>query len=114
MRAFDDLENGPAALVSAARKFKSAGYKHVILAGHSFEAFISLIAADTSDDIDGVIATAPAAFPPMDAWIQFNASKLYAILERTRRARVMLFYFQNDQFDPGGRAARAPSAACRT
>ncbi len=107
MRAFDDLENGPVALVSAARKLKSQGYKRVILAGQSFGAFISLIAANASDDVDAIIATVPAAYPPMDAWIQFNALKLYSLLERTRRARVMLFYFQNDEFDPGGRASRS-------
>lgn len=107
MRAFDDLENGPAALVSAARKFKSKGYRRVILAGQSFGAFISLMAADDSDDVDAVIATAPAAYAPVGEWIQFNALKLYSLLERTRRARVMLFYFKDDQFDPGGRGARS-------
>jgi dienelactone hydrolase len=107
LRAFDDLENGPAALVDAARKFKSKGYRRVILAGQSFGAFISLIAGDDSDDVDAIVATAPAAYPPTGAWIQFNALKLYSLLEHTRRARVMLFYFKGDEFDPGGRGARS-------
>jgi pimeloyl-ACP methyl ester carboxylesterase len=107
LRAFDDLENDPAALVAAARKFKSEGYKRVILAGQSFGAFISLVAGNDSDDVDAIIATAPAAYPPVGTWIQFNALKLYSLLEHTRRARVMLFYFKDAEFDPGGRGARS-------
>lgn len=106
-RAVDDLENGPAALVGAARKFKREGYRRVVLAGQSFGAFISLIAGDDSDDVDAIVATAPAAYAPVGAWIQFNALKLYSLLEHTRRARVMLFYFKGDEFDPGGRGARS-------
>lgn len=106
-RAVDDLENSPTALVGAARQLKSQGYKRVVLAGQSFGGFISLIAADRSGDVDAVIATAPAAYPPWGAWSQFNALKLYPLLERVRRARVMLFYFQNDEFDPGSRGVRS-------
>ncbi len=107
LRAVDDLDKSPAALANAARELKGEGYKRVVLAGQSFGAFISLIAADQSDDVDAVIATAPAAYPPWGAWSQFNALKLYPLLERIRHARVMLFYFQDDKFDPGGRGARS-------
>lgn len=109
LRSVDDLEYGPAALASVARELKSQGYKRVVLAGQSFGAFISLMAADRSVDIDAVIATAPAAYPPWGAWTQFNALKLYPILERIRHARVMLFYFQSDEFDPGNRGAASES-----
>lgn len=65
------------------------------------------MAAGRSDAIEAVIATAPAAYPPWGAWSQFNALKLYPILERIRRARVMLFFFQGDEFDPGRRGPRS-------
>ena len=64
------------------------------------------MAADSSDDVDAVVATAPAAFGNFDefydSW-RLNATRLYPLLERIKRARVMLFYFHGDDFDPGGR-----------
>jgi hypothetical protein len=64
------------------------------------------MAADSSEDVDAVVATAPAAFGNFDefydSW-RLNATRLYPLLERVKRARVMLFYFHGDDFDPGGR-----------
>jgi hypothetical protein len=64
------------------------------------------MAADSSEDVDAVVATAPAAFGSFDefydSW-RLNATRLYPLLERIKRARVMLFYFHGDDFDPGGR-----------
>lgn len=107
LRAVDDLQRSPAGLAKAARQLKQQGYKRVVLAGQSFGAIISLVAADRSDDVDAVIGTAPAAYPPWGAWRQFNALKLYSTLDQIRRARVMLFFFRGDEFDPGGRAPRS-------
>ena len=110
LRHSDTLAAGAAALARAARHFKQQGYRRVVLAGQSFGAFISLMAADASDSIDAVIATAPAAFGPIDgpnAHYRLNASRLYPLLERLRHARTMLFYFQDDAFDPGGRGPRS-------
>jgi hypothetical protein len=36
-----------------------------------------------------------------------NATQLYPLLARVIRARVMLFYFHGDEFDPGGRGERS-------
>lgn len=107
LRAVDDLERSPAGLAKAAHQLKLQGYKRVVLAGQSFGAFISLLAAGRSDDVDAVIATAPAAYPPWGAWRPFNALKLYSTLQQIRHARIMLFFFRGDEFDPGGRAPRA-------
>jgi dienelactone hydrolase len=109
LRAVDDLAKSPAGLAKAAHQLKQQGYKRVVLAGQSFGAIISLVAADRSDDVDAVIATAPAAYPPWGAWRQFNALKLYSTLDQIRRARVMLFFFRGDEFDPGGRAPHSES-----
>ncbi|HEX2150874.1 MAG TPA: hypothetical protein VHG31_02610, partial [Stellaceae bacterium] len=63
-----------------------------------------------SAQVDAVVATAPAAYGSFDefydSW-RLNATKLYPLLERVQRARVMMFYFHGDNFDPGGRGERS-------
>jgi pimeloyl-ACP methyl ester carboxylesterase len=109
-RAGDSLRTGSRALALLAASLKAQGYRNVVLAGQSFGAFMSLMAAGSSNDVDAVIAVAPAAFGPVTenpAWGALNALRLYPLLEQTRRARIMLFYFMNDIFDPGGRGRRS-------
>jgi pimeloyl-ACP methyl ester carboxylesterase len=107
LRVDDTLPASSAVLARAANELKAAGYRRVVLAGHSFGAFLSLIAATRSDAIDAVIATAPAAWGNAidnpDTY-QLNATRLFDLLGRVRHARVALAFFQGDIFDPGGRA----------
>ncbi|MGE0260708.1 MAG: alpha/beta fold hydrolase [Alphaproteobacteria bacterium] len=106
----DTLTESSKKLIDHTAALKKKGYKQVILAGQSFGAFLALMAADESSDVDGVVATAPAAYGSFDefydSW-RLNATKLYPLLERVRRARVMVFYFHGDNFDPGGRGDRS-------
>lgn len=106
MRASDTLPNSSRALAATADELKGRGYQRVVLSGQSFGAFISLMAAGQSDRIDAVIGTAPAAFgnfsEAYDSW-RDNAAQLWPILRSVRNARVMLFFFHGDDFDPGGR-----------
>ncbi len=106
----DTLSDSTKRLVEYTAQLKRDGYKQVILSGQSFGAFLSLMAADSSSDVDGVIATAPAAYGSFDdfydSW-RLNATRLYPLLERVKRARVMVFYFHGDDFDPGGRGERS-------
>src|SRR5690606_18969126 len=78
--------------------------------------FLSLMAADASDDVFAVVATAPAAYGSFfefyDSW-RNNATRLYPLLEQVRRARVMLFFFHGDEFDPGGRGERGREILAR-
>jgi dienelactone hydrolase len=109
-RADDALALSARKLAAEVHRLKLAGYRRVALAGQSFGAFLSLIAADSSDEVDAVIATAPAAYGSLiesEERGQLNATKLYPLLEHLRHARVMLFYFKDDDFDPGGRAERS-------
>jgi dienelactone hydrolase len=110
LRDHDTLPDSARALAAAVHEIKGRGYRHVVLAGQSFGAFLSLMAAGASDEVDTVIATAPAAFGTFfdsyDIWRQ-NASRLYPLLDRIRGARVMLFFFHGDDFDPGGRNERS-------
>jgi pimeloyl-ACP methyl ester carboxylesterase len=102
----DTLTASTRRLVELVGQLKRKGYRRVVLAGQSFGAFLALMAADASEDVDAVVATAPAAFGNFDefydSW-RLNATRLYPLLERVKRARVMLFYFHGDDFDPGGR-----------
>src|ERR1700730_381243 len=102
----DTLTASTRRLAELVGQLKRKGYRRIVLAGQSFGAFLALMAADASDDVDAVVATAPAAFGNFDefydSW-RLNATRLYPLLERIKRARVMLFYFHGDDFDPGGR-----------
>ena len=106
----DTLTDSTKRLVDYTTQLKHDGYKQVVLAGQSFGAFLSLMAADSSHEVDAVIATAPAAYGSFDdfydSW-RLNATKLYPLLEQVKRARIMMFYFHGDDFDPGGRGERS-------
>src|SRR5436190_15127905 len=106
----DTLSDSTKRLVEYTAQLKRDGYKQVILSGQSFGAFLALMAADSSSDVDAVIATAPAAYGSFDdfydSW-RLNATRLYPLLERVKRARVMVFFFHGDNFDPGGRGERS-------
>ncbi|PWC74889.1 alpha/beta hydrolase [Azospirillum sp. TSH64] len=110
MRVSDTLPNSSRALAGYSEALKAKGYRRVALTGQSFGAFISLIAAGQTNAIDAVIATAPAAFgnftEAFDSYRE-NAAQLWPILREVRRARVMMFFFHGDDFDPGGRAEPA-------
>src|SRR5712692_12116031 len=87
----DTLSDSTKRLVDYAGVLKHKGYKQVVLAGQSFGAFLSLMAADSSPDVDAVIATAPAAYGSFDdfhdSW-RLNATKLYPLLEQVKRAQI--------------------------
>jgi pimeloyl-ACP methyl ester carboxylesterase len=106
----DTLTASARRLVEQVGLLKREGYRRIVLAGQSFGAFLALMAADAAEDVDAVVATAPAAFGNFDEFYEswrLNATRLYPLLERVRRARIMLFYFHGDDFDPGGRGERS-------
>src|SRR5579885_1907038 len=81
----DTLTDSSRRLVEYAADLKRQGYHQVVLAGQSFGAFLALMAADSSSDVDAVVATAPAAYGSFDdfydSW-RLNATKLYPLLEQ--------------------------------
>jgi pimeloyl-ACP methyl ester carboxylesterase len=106
MRDSDTLPDSTRELVARVAQLRQQGYRRIVLAGQSYGAFLSLMAADASDDVDAVVATAPAAYGSFSDFYQTweaNATQLYPLLASIRSARVMLFYFHGDDFDPGGR-----------
>jgi pimeloyl-ACP methyl ester carboxylesterase len=109
-RSTDNLTDSGLALANAADALKQRGYRRIVLAGQSFGAFLSLIAAGHSEVVDVVIGTAPAAYGSAysnPTGYELNATKLYDLLAAVRRARVALFFFEGDVFDPGGRGLGA-------
>jgi pimeloyl-ACP methyl ester carboxylesterase len=105
-RSVDNLTDSGFALANAADLLKQRGYRRIVLAGQSFGAFLSLIAAARSEAVDAVIGTAPAAYGSTysnPTGYELNATKLYELLATVRHARVALFFFEGDVFDPGGR-----------
>ena len=116
LRAGDTLGASGATLAADAEQLKARGYRRVVLAGQSFGAFISLIAAGRSDAVDAVIGTAPAAYGNFEdsyATFRLNATRLYELLDNVRHARVALVFFHGDEFDPGGRGERAVEILAR-
>ena len=110
LRDGDTLGASAHRLVDQVAELKHKGYRRVVLAGQSFGAFLALMAADASEGVDAVVATSPAAFGSFDEFYdtwRLNATRLYPLLERIKRAHVMLFFFHGDDFDPGGRGERA-------
>src|SRR5215471_6235527 len=110
LREGDTLSASTRRLVEQVERLRHEGYRRIVLAGQSFGAFLALMAADASEDVDAVVATSPAAFGSFDefydSW-RMNATRLYPLLEQVKRARVMLFFFHGDDFDPGGRGERS-------
>jgi dienelactone hydrolase len=107
-RSEDTLEGSVPALADAVRKLRGDGYKRIVLVGQSFGGWISLAAAQGDAAVDAVVALAPAAFGPRGespSWNE-NADALYPLAGQVSAARVLVFLFRGDEFDPGGRADR--------
>jgi len=103
--ASDNPQNSSAALGREVETLKRAGYQRIVLAGQSFGAWLSVMVAAQRDDIHAVIATAPAAYGPVGPASsgQLNADQFYKLAEQVKKARMMVFLFERDSFDPGGR-----------
>ena len=93
--------------VGAARE---TGYRHVILAGQSVGAWMSLEAAARGAPVDGVLAAAPARFGDYlgSQSRQQNRDVLVPVIEALtqRDLNAVVMFFSGDPFDPGGRSER--------
>jgi pimeloyl-ACP methyl ester carboxylesterase len=112
----DRLDSSSADLAGKIRALKRQGYQHIVLAGHSFGGFLSLMAAAREPGVDAVLAIAPAAYgnylDSYDTW-QMNATELYRHLAAVHGTRVLLAFFHGDDYDPGGRADRSRQVLSR-
>jgi pimeloyl-ACP methyl ester carboxylesterase len=106
--AGETLPSSTAALAESVQKLRGEGYGKVVLAGQSFGAWISLIVAAQPGQVHAIVALAPAAFGTRDrspAWTR-NADGLYPLAESLVAARTLVFFFEGDDYDPGGRGER--------
>jgi len=94
-------------LVRQVAELKAKGYRRIVLAGQSAGAWISLIAAGSSQDVYAVIALSPAHYGTDRPYVGMNASALYEYLDEIKISRVMLAFFKDDPYDPGGRGPRS-------
>jgi dienelactone hydrolase len=94
-------------VVARARQLKAEGYRRVVLAGQSGGAWLSLMAASRSDDIHAVIANAPAWYGTDRPTYLKNGFVLFDHIADIRRGRIMITYFADDPYDPGGRGAKS-------
>ena len=112
----DRLDSSSLDLAGRIRSLKRQGYQQIVLAGHSFGAFISLMAAAREPGVTAVLAIAPAAYgnylDSYDTW-QMNASELYRHLGAVHGTRVLLAFFHGDEYDPGGRGDRSRQMLAR-
>ncbi|HUN45584.1 MAG TPA: alpha/beta hydrolase, partial [Stellaceae bacterium] len=101
------------ALLAAIADLKGRGYRRIVLAGQSAGAWISLIVAGRTADVHAVIVNAPAYYGVDRPRYTMNATALYDHLDAIKSGRVMVSYFAEDPFDPGGRGVRTDEILAR-
>ena len=103
-------------LAESVDELKAKGYRQVVLAGQSYGAWLSLNLADKRSDIYAVIATSPAAYGTQlrnPAHFEDNALLLADLVEGLKVGRVLVAFFRDDPFDPGGRGPATEAALAR-
>ena len=78
-----------------AAAWRKQGYRKIVLAGQSFGGYVSLEAADSTDDIDAVVALAPGV-RFADASSSLDPSITDRILKRVKVGRLMLLFPKDD------------------
>jgi hypothetical protein len=106
-RMSEEPRGSAAEVVAAAHRLKQQGYARIVLAGQSGGAWLSLMAASRSDEIDAVIANAPAYYGTDRPTYLKNGYILLDHIGDIRRGRIMISYFADDPYDPGGRGAKS-------
>jgi dienelactone hydrolase len=106
-RASEEPRSSAAELAATAKRLKAQGYAKIVLAGQSGGGWLSLMAASRSDDIHAVIANAPAYYGTDRPTYLKNGFILADHLDDIRHGRIMISYFSDDPYDPGGRGAKA-------
>ena len=108
----DPLAAGGEHLLEGLAGLRAAGYRRVIVAGHSRGAFIALAALARPDLADAVAAVQPAAHGTSAARRQVALADFAACLRAARGVPLALVLLRDDAFDPDpdARAALARAA----
>jgi pimeloyl-ACP methyl ester carboxylesterase len=104
------------ALLERVKMLKSLGYRRIALAGQSYGAWLSIMAAGRSRDVYAVIANSPAAYGDVKqgtgAYVR-NAAFLYDFIGGMSTSRVMISYFRDDLFAPERRGPKSEEILAR-
>jgi dienelactone hydrolase len=106
-RASEEVRAAARELGARVEGLKGEGYGKVVLAGQSAGAWLSLVVAGQRTDVHAVIANAPAYYGTDRPAYLKNGYVLYDNIDPIRRARIMLSFFEDDPYDPGGRGEKA-------
>jgi dienelactone hydrolase len=106
-RMSEEPRGSSAEIAATAERLKANGYARIVLAGQSGGAWLSLMAAGKSDAIHAVIANAPAWYGTDRPNYYKNGFILLDYVAAIRRGRILIGYFKDDPYDPGGRAAKS-------
>jgi hypothetical protein len=106
-RMIEEPRNSAAEVAAAAHRLKQQGYARLVLAGQSGGAWLSLMTAGRSADIDAVIANAPAYYGTDRPTYLKNSFILLDYIDDIRRGRIMISYFADDPYDPGERGEKS-------
>ena len=97
-------------------KLEAEGYRKIVLAGQSFGAWLSLTLADKRSDLYAVIAASPAAYGTRQRnpdHYENNGRYLGDLIDDLEVKRVMVTFFRDDPYDPGGRGPAADATLAR-
>jgi dienelactone hydrolase len=106
-RQSEEPNHSTAALVQIIERLKQEGYGKIIMAGQSGGAWLSIMAASRSDAVYAVIANAPAYYGTDKDRYQKNSFILLDHIDDIRHGRIMISYFEDDDYDPGGRGPKS-------
>jgi dienelactone hydrolase len=112
-RMAEEPRTSTAELVASVARLKQEGYGKIVLAGQSGGAWLSLMAAGRSGDIYAVIANAPAWYGTDHPTYLKNSYILLDYIEDIRHGRIMISYFKDDPYDPGGRGPKSEEILSR-
>lgn len=99
--AADNESSAIAALHEEIRRLRAEGYNRIVLAGQSYGAWLSVLAATKDNDLHAIIATAPGTGYGGESvdGTTLNAQKLVDYADDLKRTRAAMFFFDGDPRD---------------
>lgn len=112
-----DWAGDATALAAAVKKAREMGYRHILLAGQSAGAWVSIAALQRGAAVDGVISIAAAHHGTVDKMSDVTRARSdwQRLVEALKPGpKLVLVNFAGDAYDVGGRMADARSAFAKS
>jgi dienelactone hydrolase len=99
--AADREDDSIAALQREIQRLRAEGYRRIVLAGQSYGAWLSVLAATREGNIHAIVVTAPGTGHGTDSAdaVNRNAQELVDYANELKRTRVAMFLFEGDALD---------------